>query len=103
MIDVQIRGSRELAGDHMGQITIQSNAYNNRAHKAPFLVSFVEPTPYGEYIGIDFGTTASCVAVLDEHYRPVVIELDRVEQGSSGDPRIMPSVLYFRRLGSTCE
>jgi molecular chaperone DnaK (HSP70) len=99
VIDVQIRGSRELAGDHMGQITILSNAYNNRAHKAPFLVSFVEPTPYGEYIGIDFGTTASCVAVLDEHYRPVVIELDRVEQGSSGDPRIMPSVLYFQENG----
>lgn len=103
VIDVQIRGSRELAGDHMGQITILSNAYNNRAHKAPFLVSFVEPTPYGEYIGIDFGTTASCVAVLDEHYRPVVIELDRVEPGSledpREDPRLMPSVLYFQEDG----
>jgi molecular chaperone DnaK (HSP70) len=99
VIDVQIRGSRELAGDHMGQIAIQSNAYSNPTHKVPFVVSFVEPMPYGEYIGIDFGTSASCVAVLDEHYRPVVIELDRVEQGSSGDPRIMPSVLYFQEDG----
>jgi molecular chaperone DnaK (HSP70) len=99
VIDVEIRGSRELAGDHMGQIIVQSNAYNNAAHKVPFLVSFVEPSPYEEYIGIDFGTTASCVAVLDEHYRPVVLELDRPEQNSSGDLRIMPSVLYFQEDG----
>jgi molecular chaperone DnaK (HSP70) len=99
VVDVQIFGSQELAGDHIGQITIHSNAHNNRAHNVPFTGSFVEPSPYGEYIGIDFGTTASCVAVLDEHYRPVVIELDRVEQGSSGDPRIMPSVLYFQEDG----
>jgi molecular chaperone DnaK len=98
-MDVQINGSRDLAGDQTGHITIQSNAYKNQSHRVPFRASFVEPAPYEEYIGIDFGTTASCVAVLDEHFKPVVIELDQVERGSTDDPRIMPSVLYFQEDG----
>ncbi|HWP44357.1 MAG TPA: Hsp70 family protein, partial [Blastocatellia bacterium] len=68
--------------------------------RIPLLVKFVEPLDYQEHIGIDFGTTASCVAILDKNNQPFVIPLDRVEPGSSSDPRIMPSVLYFSDDGT---
>jgi molecular chaperone DnaK len=102
IFDLRVQGSSILAGDREGTITIHSNSYNNSAQPVPFRAAFVEPEPYEEYIGIDFGTTASCVAVLkktDNGFQPVVIGLDRVEANSSADPRIMPSVLYFHDDG----
>lgn len=103
IFDVTVRGARHLEGEHEGHLTIRSNSYQNAAHTVPFRVEFVEPLPYEEYIGIDFGTTASCVAVLKKvgnRIEPQVIELDRIEYGATHDPRIMPSVLFFREDGS---
>ena len=100
IVDVQIRGSAELEGDQSGEITIQSNSYQSPIQAVPFRVKFVVPEPYEEYIGIDFGTSASCVAVLDSNKRPMVIDLEQIEAGSPADPRIMPSALYFHADGS---
>lgn len=103
IVDVEAHGAGERAGDHEGTITMHSNAYNNPAHLVPFRVTFEAPKPYERYIGVDFGTTASCVAVLnktDDGLEPVVIELDQIEPGLTGDPHIMPSVLYFHDDGS---
>ncbi|HVG18664.1 MAG TPA: Hsp70 family protein [Blastocatellia bacterium] len=102
IFDVQVRGSSDLSGDREGAITIYSDSYNNSVQPVHFRATFIEPEPYEEYIGIDFGTTASCVAVLsraDNRMQPVIIDLDRAEAGSSSDPRIMPSVLYFHDDG----
>lgn len=99
IIEVQIRGSAELEGEHQGEIRIASNSHQDAVHPVPFRVRFVSPEPYEEYIGIDFGTTASCVAVLDRNKRPFVIDLERVEPGLAGDSRIMPSALYFHPDG----
>jgi molecular chaperone DnaK (HSP70) len=99
IVEFQIRGSADLEGEHAGEILIGSNSHQSRVHRVPFRVRFVTPGPYEEYIGIDFGTSASCVAVLDRNRRPFVIDLERLEPESSGDSRIMPSVLFFHAGG----
>ncbi|HEV2706439.1 MAG TPA: Hsp70 family protein [Pyrinomonadaceae bacterium] len=97
-MELLVRGSREACGDHQGDIEIRSDSYQNPVQLVPFRAQIVEPEPYEEYIGIDFGTTASCVAVLDENYQLTLLDIDPTEQG---DPRIMPSVLYFQSDGTT--
>ncbi len=96
-LEVQLRGSVEIAGDHGGAIKINSNSYQSQLQTIPFVVEVINPEPLEEYIGIDFGTTASCVAVIDEDYQFSLLELDPTGQG---DPRIMPSVLYFEPDGT---
>lgn len=100
LIDVLARGSVELAGNHNGEITVRSNSYQSPTQVVPFLSKFVNPAEYQEYIGIDFGTTASCIAVLDKDDRPFAITLEALEANSQADPRIMPSVLYFQADGT---
>ena len=99
-VDVQVRGDTDLEGVVTGDIVIRSNSYRTRDFVVPVFVKFVEPAPYPAYVGIDFGTTASCVAVLDQNDEAVVIPLDSVTPGSQSDPRIMPSVLFFQPDGS---
>lgn len=94
IVEVEACGGDQWEGDQAGQLVIHSNSYPNRAQTIPALALFVAPSPYEEYIGIDFGTTASCVAIFERGH-PVVIELDN----SSDDPCIMPSVLYFNEDG----
>ena len=43
--------------------------------------------------GIDLGTTYSCIAVVDEHNKPVVIS-------NADGERITPSVVYFEDMGN---
>jgi molecular chaperone DnaK len=100
VFDVQVQGSLEIDGTHSGEITIHSNSYQSPIQAVPFLVKFVNPMDYEEYIGIDFGTTASCIAVLDKYDQPFALTLDTVEPGSQADARIMPSVLFFQEDGT---
>jgi molecular chaperone DnaK len=100
VVDVQVWGAPERVGDHAGEIAIRSNSYEDNDQTISFVVKFVEPEPYEPYIGIDFGTTASCVAILDKNDQPFVIELDSVGPSSKSDPRLMPSVLFFQPDGS---
>jgi len=100
VVDVQVWGAPERPGDHAGEIAIRSNSYEDTDQTIPFVVKFVEPGPYEPYIGIDFGTTASCVAILDKNDQPFVIQLDSIGQSSKSDPRLMPSVLFFQPDGS---
>lgn len=100
IVDIQATGTVEALGAFKEQIKIFSNSYDSSEQIVPFLLKFVDPLPYEDYIGIDFGTTASCVAILDKNDQPFVIQLDSIESGSTGDSRIMPSVLYFQPDGS---
>jgi len=100
VVDVQVRGTPERAGENVGEIAIKSNSYGNQEQTIGVVATFVEPEPYEAYLGIDFGTTASCVAVLDKDDQAFVISLDSVPPGSRSDPRIMPSVLFFQPDGS---
>ncbi len=95
IVEVEVYGGGQAEGDQTGEIILRSNSYPNPAQSIPVRAKFVEPSPYEEYIGIDFGTTASCVAIFEKG-RPVVIELDH----ASDNPCIMPSVLYFNGDGS---
>ena len=99
-LDVLVHGAPERTGDGVGEIAIHSNSYEGAEQTIPVIVKFVEPGPYEAYVGIDFGTTSSCVAILDKDERAFVIPLDPVAPGSTSDPRIMPSVLFFQPDGS---
>ncbi len=64
-----------------------------------------DPIGIPNYIGIDFGTSTSTVAVRDDHardarheYRPVMIEEHRAMEIERGDQRGLPSVLFFREV-----
>jgi molecular chaperone DnaK len=100
VVDLQVHGAPERAGEHRGEIAIKSNSYEDELQTIPFTAKFVEPGPYEAYIGIDFGTTASCVAILDKNDQAFVIQLDSVTPNSNSDPRLMPSVLFFQPDGS---
>jgi molecular chaperone DnaK len=100
VVDVQVYGAPERAGEHRGEIVIKSNSYEDQLQTISFTAKFVEPGSYEAYIGIDFGTTASCVAVLDKNDQAFVIQLDSVAPNSNSDPRLMPSVLFFQPDGS---
>ncbi len=99
-VDVQIQGDPDLEGVVTGDIVIRSNSYRARDFVVPVIVKLVEPGSYPAYVGIDFGTTGSCVAVLDKENKAFVIDLDVVGPGSQSDPKIMPSVIFFQSDGS---
>lgn len=100
VVEIQVQGSPEWIHESTGEIVIKSTSYDAAEQMIPVLVRFVEPAPYEAYVGIDFGTTASCVAVVDKNDRAFVIPLDVVPPGSQSDPRIMPSVIFFQSDGS---
>lgn len=100
VVEVQVHGSPEWSEESTGEVVIRSNSYDAPEQTIPVLVKFVEPAPYEAYVGIDFGTTASCVAVVDKNDQAFVIPLDSVPPGSQSDSRIMPSVIFFQADGS---
>ncbi len=100
VVEILASGAPDRAGDCSGEIAIHSNSYEGADQTIPFVVRFVEPGHYEPYVGIDFGTTSSCVAILDKNDQAFVIPLDPVAPGSTSDPRIMPSVLFFQPDGS---
>lgn len=100
VVEVQVQGSREWTDETTGEVLIESDSYDASEQTIPVLVKFVEPAPYEAYVGIDFGTTASCVAVVDKNDRAFVIPLDTLPPGSQADARIMPSVIFFQPDGS---
>ncbi|HEY7544403.1 MAG TPA: Hsp70 family protein, partial [Blastocatellia bacterium] len=95
IIEVEACGSDQTEGDQAGETILNSNSHPNAAQSIPVRAKFITPSAYEEYIGIDFGTTASCVAIFEKGH-PVVIDLDH----ASDNPCIMPSVLYFNGDGS---
>jgi molecular chaperone DnaK len=96
IIDIQARGNQVPEGDCFGEIQMQSNSHLHSTQTIPIRARFVEPKEYEAHIGIDFGTTASCVSIFEDNH-PSVIKIDT--EGHSTDPRIMPSVLYFQENG----
>lgn len=102
ILEVTARGRVEDVGEHRGEITIESNSFQNPAQIVPFVIRTVAPSDYEEYIGIDFGTTASCIAVISDQ-QPFLLPIDPEQNnltGAKADPRIMPSVLYFQPNGA---
>lgn len=60
----------------------------------PVVISVIHPKPYSEYIGIDFGTSNSVVAIVD----PTSSAIELVEDGLPGTvpSPLIPSVLVFK-------
>lgn len=96
-VEIEVRGTEAPEGQQRGELVITSNAFLTPKHTVALTTKLVHPEPYEEFIGIDFGTTASCVAVLDAEYNPFLLSIDPADHG---DARIMPSVLYFNQDGS---
>lgn len=76
-------------GKHQGTVTIQS--HGQAPVVVPVEIHLVSPKDYHEYIGIDFGTTNSVVAVLNQR-KQNAIELVRDELSNK---ELIPSVLVF--------
>jgi molecular chaperone DnaK (HSP70) len=93
-VDLRVNGAPELVGVHEGELVISSDSYRNEVLTIPFVVEFQEPEEFDGYMGVDFGTTASCVAVLEkDELRLITIDHYGEQRGKDGT--IMPSVLYF--------
>ncbi len=81
---------RELAeGKHRGTVTIRP--HGQELLVLPVELTVVKPKEYPDYIGIDFGTTNSVVAVLSHREKGGVA---LVKDESSGK-ELIPSVLVF--------
>lgn len=81
---------RELAeGKHRGAVTIRPHGQEPLV--LPVELTVVKPKEYTDYIGIDFGTTNSVVAVLSSREKS---GLALVKDESSGK-ELIPSVLVF--------
>lgn len=101
LVEMLARGGQGEAGEQRGEVVVRSNSFQNPAQAVNVAAEFVSPTSYEHYVGIDFGTTASCVAVLDRERRPTLLEIDPFDHDPAlkGDPRLMPSVLFFHDDG----
>ena len=81
---------KELAaGKHQGAVTIRPHGQEPLLLRIELTV--VEPKEYAEYIGIDFGTTNSVVAVLNPGSRGAV----ELVQDELSKKELIPSVLVF--------
>ncbi|PYQ27543.1 MAG: hypothetical protein DMF56_19370 [Acidobacteria bacterium] len=76
-------------GRHRGNVTIR--AHQQEPLVLPVEITIVKPKEYPDYIGIDFGTTNSVVAVLSQKDKS---GLELVQDESSGKD-LIPSVLVF--------
>lgn len=88
-------------GEKPGEVVIRSDSFQNPAQVISVAVKFKTPEEYDQYIGIDFGTTASCVAVLKDSV-PVLLPIEQFNSDprQKVDSRLMPSVLFFHEDGS---
>lgn len=98
-VDIAVHGPKAVPGRLSFYLNIQSNAYNADNQQIPCEVTVVEPKKHESYIGIDFGTTASCIAVFDDKKKQVQV-LD-IDHDGHRALKIMPSVLYFDENGNT--
>jgi len=98
VLDLYATGSEELAGPQRAEVTIRSDSFQNPLQVIPVEVEFVVPVDHKEFIGIDFGTTASCIAML-ENGQPRLIPIDPDPTRPAANSCVMPSTLYFRQDG----
>jgi len=76
------------SGAHRGAVTVHTR--DRAAVTIGVVVDVIQPRPYPDYVGIDFGTTNSVVAVLN----PQTHRVELVQDELSGS-HLIPSVLVF--------
>lgn len=84
---VFIRPQGLPAGKHQGRVTVRPTG--KEAKILGVEIDVVHPKEYTEYIGIDFGTTNSVVALFNQHN-----EIELVEDELTKSP-LIPSILVF--------
>ncbi len=94
LFEIQLDGSGVVSNVYDGELVVRSNSYGNPVLSIPFSIEFKEPEVFDGYMGIDFGTTASCVAVLEKKTLRS-LPIDTYGVTSEADGVLMPSVLYF--------
>ncbi len=75
-------------GKHRGTVTIRP--YGQEPLFVHVDIDMVQPKPYGDYIGIDFGTTNSVVAVWNQGNHTIELVHDE-----TSEDHLIPSVLVF--------
>jgi molecular chaperone DnaK len=78
-------------GRHLGKVTVLSAGQEQRTLEVEIHV--IRPQPAHDYLGIDFGTSNSVIALYDE--RTSEAELVEVPTGKGASSPLIPSVLLF--------
>jgi len=77
------------AGKHQGRVTVRPLGQEPKSFGVE--IDVIHPRPYPDYVGIDFGTTNSVVAVFNQE----TYEIELVEDDSTTPSPLIPSVLVF--------
>lgn len=95
-VDLLVHAAGLPAGWRETHVTVHTN-YENIRLTIPVRARIVTPRPeyYREYIGIDFGTTASVVSLYDGELGPQVLE---APDGADRPSPLIPSVLVMTRV-----
>ncbi len=91
-IELQVDASALPLGEQSGNILVRVNSAAE-PFSFPVTVNVIEPQEYHEYIGIDFGTTNSVVAINDAKRGLFLI---KVQNPVSELTELIPSVLVFK-------
>ena len=91
-VEMQLLAADVEPGDHTINFTINSNCAAKPQYQYVLNVTVKQREEYPYYLAIDFGTTNSCCAYIDENYSVKLLPLDTKANPSE----IMPSSIIYR-------
>ncbi len=92
-VDLYIDGTSLECTSYSGQLRIVSNSFDGVA-EVPFLVQVRDLMPLQDAIGVDFGTSLSCVATV-KNGDPVLVNINPGSDSDSVEGQGLPSVVFF--------
>jgi len=96
-LDFQIDARDVKPGIHNIQVTIHSNCCENTNQTYLLTVEVEEQTEHDYYIAIDFGTTNSCCAYIDESdkFKIKLVQLEPPPEGLGEWDEVIPSTIIY--------
>ena len=96
-LDFQMDARDVEPGMHNFQIAVHSNCCEKTTQTYLLTVEVEEQTEYNYYIGIDFGTTNSCCAYIDEsdQFKIKLVPLEPPPEGMTEWSMIIPSTIIY--------
>ena len=92
-IDVFVDATSLAPEGYSGELIVQTNGYD-RSLSVPVDLNVHENPALNEAVGIDFGTSVSCVAIVQDN-KPVLIPLDRSATAEGISRNSLPSIVFF--------
>ena len=102
-VEISISSVDVTPGPHPIKLTIISNCATASEYQYTLNVKVKEREPYPHYLALDFGTTNSCCAYIDDNdnhnLKPIPLENRNADDSGNStiyDPTIMPSSIIYR-------